>query len=68
VTAEVAPAPQTRGTTRVRPGLELLLVLGVSLGQSAVYSILSIIDKLTINTPLNQQTTSMNNSVVPDRP
>jgi len=68
VTAEVAPAPQTDGATQVRPGLELLLVLGVSLGQSAVYSVLSIIDKLTINTPLNQQTTSMNNSVVPDRP
>ncbi|MGV8907674.1 MAG: CPBP family intramembrane glutamic endopeptidase [Propionicimonas sp.] len=54
--------------TRVRPGIELLLVLGVSLGQSAVYSILSIIDKLTVNVPLNQQTTSMNNSIVPDRP
>lgn len=54
--------------TRVRPGLELLLVLGVSLGQSAVYSILSIVEKLTRNVPLNQQTTSMNNSVVPDRP
>ena len=52
----------------MRPGIELLLVLGVSLGQSAVYSILSIIEKLTRNTPLNQQTTSMNNSVVPDRP
>jgi membrane protease YdiL (CAAX protease family) len=68
VTAEVAPAAGTEAATRVRPGIELLLVLGVSLGQSAVYSILSIIDKLTINTPLNQQTTSMNNSVVPDRP
>jgi len=68
VTAEAAPAAGTEAATRVRPGIELLLVLGVSLGQSAVYSILSIIDKLTINTPLNQQTTSMNNSVVPDRP
>lgn len=68
MTAEAAPAAGTGGTTRVRPGIELLLVLGVSLGQSAVYSILSIIDKLTISTPLNQQTTSMNNSVVPDRP
>ena len=68
MTAEAAPAAGTDAVTRVRPGIELLLVLGVSLGQSAVYSILSIIDKLTINTPLNQQTTSMNNSVVPDRP
>jgi membrane protease YdiL (CAAX protease family) len=54
--------------TPARPGIELLLVLGVSLGQSAVYSLLSIIEKLTRNVPLNQQTTSINNSVVPDRP
>lgn len=46
---------------------EVLLVLGVSLGQSAVYSILSIIEKMTRGTPLNEQTTSMNNSVTPDR-
>lgn len=56
-------------TTRpARPGVEILLVLGVSLGQSAVYSILSIIDKLTREVPLNQQTTSMNSSITPDRP
>lgn len=61
----VVAAPQP---TRVRPGVELLLVLGVSLGQSAVYSVLSLIEKLTRNVPLNQQTTSMNNSVTPDRP
>ncbi|MCB0911590.1 MAG: CPBP family intramembrane metalloprotease [Propionibacteriaceae bacterium] len=53
---------------RARPGIELWLVLGVSLGQSAVYSILSIVEKLTRNVPLNQQTTTINNSVVPDRP
>ena len=44
-----------------RPLTEVLLVLGVSLGQSAVYSLLSIIEKLTRDVPLNQQTTSMNN-------
>ena len=54
--------------TRARPGLEILLVLGLSLGKSAVYSVLSIIEKLTRNVPLNQQTTTINNSVVPDRP
>ncbi|MFZ0529790.1 MAG: CPBP family intramembrane glutamic endopeptidase [Propionicimonas sp.] len=62
------PGPELPTTGRSRPGLELLLVLGVSLGQSAVYSILSIIEKSTRGTPLNQQTTSMNSSVVPDRP
>jgi membrane protease YdiL (CAAX protease family) len=51
-----------------RPGIEVLLVLGLSLGQSAVYSLLSIADKLTRPVPLGQQTTTMNSSVTPDRP
>lgn len=50
------------------PGWEVLLVLGLSLGQSAVYSVLSILDKLTRPQPLNQQTTQINTSVTPDRP
>ncbi len=65
---EPTPVATLPGADRVRPGIELLLVLGVSLGQSAVYSVLSIVEKVTRNVPLNQQTTSMNNSVVPDRP
>lgn len=48
--------------------LEMFLVLMVSLGESAVYATLSIVEKLTRNVPLGQQTTSMNNSAVPDRP
>lgn len=56
-------------TARPRFGWEIVLVLAVSLGQSAVYSILSIAEKLTRpQQPLGQQTTSMNNSIVPDRP
>ena len=51
-----------------RPGWEVLLVLGVSLGQSAVYSMLSIAEKLTRAVPLGQQTTQINTSVTPDRP
>jgi membrane protease YdiL (CAAX protease family) len=56
--------------TRPRPALrnEVLLVLGVSLGASAVYSILAIINKLTLVQKLSQQTTALNQSVVPDRP
>jgi len=42
-----------------RPGAELLLVLGVSLGQSAVYSVLSLADSLTRG-PLNRQTQTLN--------
>lgn len=57
--------PPTRSP---RWGLEVLVVLGVGLGQSAVYSVLSIVNKLTLPTQLNQQTTSMNTSATPDRP
>jgi uncharacterized protein len=53
-------------TTRVRK--EVLLVLGVSLGQSAVYAVLSLVAKLTERRPLSQQTTALNVSVTPDRP
>ncbi|MCL1838592.1 MAG: CPBP family intramembrane metalloprotease [Propionibacteriaceae bacterium] len=61
---EVTPS----ATERRLPGWELLLVLGLSLGQSAVYSILQIINRLTVEIPLNQQTTSINQSATPDRP
>ena len=47
---------------------ETWLVLGVSLGASAVWSILRIIDKVTLAQSLGSQTTAMNNSVTPDRP
>jgi membrane protease YdiL (CAAX protease family) len=40
----------------------------VSLGASAIWSVLSIIEKLTRATPLRQQTTAMNQSATPDRP
>ncbi|EWT01568.1 CAAX protease [Intrasporangium oryzae NRRL B-24470] len=47
---------------------ETLLVLGVSLGASAVWAVLSIIEKLTRPIPLSKQTTAMNQSATPDRP
>lgn len=47
---------------------ETWLLLGLSLGASALWSLLSLIDKLTKHIALAQQTTSMNNSVTPDRP
>ncbi len=62
---EVLEAP------RVRPAVlrnEIWLVLGVSLGASGVYSVLDIINKLTLVQQLNQQTTQLNESVTPDRP
>ncbi|MEP7160569.1 MAG: CPBP family intramembrane glutamic endopeptidase [Dermatophilaceae bacterium] len=47
---------------------ESALVLGVSLGASAIWSILSIIQRLTAAAPLSAQTATMNTSVTPDRP
>ncbi|MET1007332.1 MAG: type II CAAX endopeptidase family protein [Propionibacteriaceae bacterium] len=51
-----------------RLGWEILIVLGLSLGQSAVYSILRIVERLTRNVPLSQQTSTLNAAVTPDRP
>ena len=47
---------------------ETWLVLGVSLGASAVWSLLRIVDRLTRAEALGSQTTAMNSSVTPDRP
>jgi membrane protease YdiL (CAAX protease family) len=47
---------------------ETALVLLVSLGASAIWSLLSLVDKLTRGQPLASQTTAMNSSVTPDRP
>jgi membrane protease YdiL (CAAX protease family) len=53
---------------QARLGLEVVIVLGLSLGQSALYSVLRIIERLTRNVPLAQQTSTLNASVTPDRP
>ena len=56
------------GRGRRRYGVEIVCVLGVSLGASAVWSILALVEKATRPQPIGQQTTSINNSVTPDRP
>lgn len=48
--------------------VEMLIVLALSLGQSAVRAVLSIIEKMTRPEPLSQQTTRINTSATPDRP
>jgi membrane protease YdiL (CAAX protease family) len=60
----VAVTPPTRRSLVT----ETVLVLGVSLGASGVWALLSLVNKLTRNVALNQQTTAMNSSVTPDRP
>jgi membrane protease YdiL (CAAX protease family) len=47
---------------------ETWLVLGVSLGASAVWALLGIVDRLTRVEALSDQTAAMNTSVTPDRP
>ncbi|MDR1833732.1 MAG: CPBP family intramembrane metalloprotease [Propionibacteriaceae bacterium] len=63
-----APEPPAPPAFTARPGVELWLVLGLSLGQSAVYALLNIWNRLTVEVALNQQSSSLNNSVTPDRP
>ena len=62
-----APVAQ-RALTRRDLLVETWLVLGVSLGASAIWSALSLIRKLTAEVALSKQTTAMNSSVTPDRP
>ncbi len=45
---------------RQRLGIEVAIVLGLSLGASAVYSIVAVIARLTEPTPLSQQTATLN--------
>ncbi|MBF4161311.1 CPBP family intramembrane metalloprotease [Nocardioides sp. CBS4Y-1] len=47
---------------------ELALVLFVSLGRSAVYSVVSLVAALTAPGPLSGQAANLNNSLAPDRP
>ncbi|OLB78595.1 MAG: CAAX protease family protein [Actinobacteria bacterium 13_2_20CM_2_71_6] len=47
---------------------EVLLVLGVSLGASAVFALLDLVRSLTAAKPLNQQTQTLVQSAAPGRP
>jgi membrane protease YdiL (CAAX protease family) len=59
-----APEPARRRVLRN----EVLLILGVSLGASAAYSVVSLAAKLTAAKPLSQQTAQLNTSQAPGRP
>jgi uncharacterized protein len=58
VTVELAPA-----TDRRTISTEVLLVLGVSLGQSAVYALVALAGRLTADRPLSEQTATLNPSL-----
>ncbi|MCC2321046.1 CPBP family intramembrane glutamic endopeptidase [Cellulomonas xiejunii] len=59
-----APAPDQRAVSR-RLTAEIWIVLGLSLGKSAVYAVVSLIAKLTAGPPLAEQTTTLNPSQSP---
>ncbi|CAN5149164.1 CPBP family intramembrane metalloprotease [soil metagenome] len=60
-----APQPAPASTTdRRRIGAEIWIVLGLSLGASAVYAVVSLIAKLTAG-PLREQTATLNASRSP---
>ena len=63
MTEEPRPAPfENAPLTRARVRIEVLLVLGLSLGASAVYSVVAITNRLTREVPLSQQTATINAS------
>ncbi len=47
-------------SARTRLGWEVVIVLALSLGASAVYAIVDLLDDLSRTTPLSQQTTTLN--------
>jgi membrane protease YdiL (CAAX protease family) len=61
VTAALDRPPATRSALQFEVGIVLLL----SLGQSAVYAVVSLVAKLTAGRPLSQQTATLNPSQSP---
>jgi uncharacterized protein len=59
----VGATPVSERTRTRRIWLEIAIVLGLSLGASAVYSIVSLLNSLTRDTPLASQTTTLNGSL-----
>ncbi|MBD7917890.1 CPBP family intramembrane metalloprotease [Cellulomonas sp. Sa3CUA2] len=59
-----APPPGERAVAR-RLTAEVWIVLGLSLGKSAVYAVVSLIARLTAGPPLAEQTTTLNASQSP---
>ena len=64
----VSAQPAVATVDRTRVGVEVVLLLALTLGQSAVYSVLRIVERLTRAVPLSQQTSTLNASTTPDRP
>ena len=63
MTAQSALAEPTSPLSRRRIGAEIGIVLGLSLGASAVYSLVAIVNRLTREETLSQQTATLNSSM-----
>ncbi len=59
-TADATVAPEFPAPSRRRIKAEIWIVLGLSLGQSAVYAVVSLVAKLTAGPPLASQSTALN--------
>jgi membrane protease YdiL (CAAX protease family) len=68
LSAGVAPAASGTPANRASLRNEVLLVLGVSLGYSAVYAMIDIVGRLTATQSLSKQTATLNGSAAPGRP
>ena len=67
-TAAPGTAPTVDATgapPRSFPWLEIALVLCLSLGRSAIYAVVNLVERLTADTPLAEQTTQLNPSLSP---
>lgn len=60
MTERPAPEPVLDAHSRGRIWWEIAIVLGLSLGQFAIYAIVQLVDSSTQSTPLSQQTTTLN--------
>jgi membrane protease YdiL (CAAX protease family) len=63
--APVAGEPVVDPAQRRRAGWEIVIVLGLSLGASAVYAVIDLVGKLTEPGKLSDQTATLNDSVTP---
>ncbi|MGP7959207.1 CPBP family intramembrane glutamic endopeptidase [Sanguibacter sp. A247] len=67
MSTDAAPTtpPRPDRATRLRLGVEIWIVLGLSLGRSAIYAIANIIERLSADTALKDQAASINTSLSP---
>jgi len=61
----MSTSPDVDRATRRRLGVEIWIVLGLSLGRSAVYAVANLLERLGADTPLGDQAASINPPMSP---